>query len=134
MTSRLTLRHAAPLSIAALLAFGSHTLIADTGAPGQGPQGATASSPEVKVDDKTVNDFAKAFSSIQQINADLTSELEAASDPAVAQTLQQEAQSEMVEAVEEAGITVNDYNEIATRLQHDQRLAQRVQEAMGDQQ
>lgn len=155
MTSRFTLRHAAPLSsaartstpltpapllpvlgITALLSLGGPALAADAGgaASGQGPQGATASSPEVKVDDKTVGDFAEAFSSIQQINADLTSQLEAASDPAAAQTLQNEAQTEMVEAVEEAGITVNEYNEIATRLQHDQQLAQRVQDAMGEQQ
>jgi hypothetical protein len=154
MTSRFTLRHAASLTnaartsalmpapllpvlgIAALLSLGGNALAADAGgaAPAQDPQGPAASSSEVKIDDKTVGNFAEAFSSIQEINADLTSQLEATPDPAAAQTLQRQAQSEMVEAVEEAGISVHEYNEIATRLQQDQRLAERVQNAMADQQ
>ncbi|WP_296806605.1 DUF4168 domain-containing protein [Thiocapsa sp.] len=149
MTSRFTPRHAASLTaartsalmpatllpvlgLAALLSLGGNALAADAGGapPAQDPRGPAAYNPQVKIDDKTVDNFAEAFSSIQEINADLTSQLETASDPAVAQTLQREAQSKMVEAVDEAGISVQEYNEIATRLRQDQRLAERVQNAL----
>jgi hypothetical protein len=154
MTSQFTLRHAASLTnadrtpkllpapllpvlgLAGLLSLGGHALAADTAGepPAQDPRGQATYNPEAKIDDKTVDNFAEAFSSIQTINADLTSQLETAPDPAAAQMLQPEAQAAMVEAVDDSGISVQEYNEIAMRLQQDQRLAERVQDAMPGQQ
>lgn len=82
------------------------------------------------VDDSTVSNFADAFLSVQEISEDLTDKLSNAPSAEAAQSLQREAQDEMAQKVEEAGISVEQYNEIAISIRRDPKLAERVKTAV----
>jgi hypothetical protein len=98
------------------------------GAPGADFQ-APPSAP-MKVDDSAVSNFADAFLSVQEISEDLTEKLSNAPSAEAAQSLQREAQDEMAKKVEETGITVEQYNEIAIGMRRDPKLAERVKTAV----
>ncbi|MBK5940628.1 DUF4168 domain-containing protein [Halochromatium roseum] len=98
------------------------------GAPGAGFQAPTSA--PMTVDDSTVSNFADAFLSVQEISEDLTDKLSNAPSAEAAQSLQREAQDEMAQKVEEAGISVEQYNEIAISIRRDPKLAERVKTAV----
>ncbi len=101
------------------------------GNPAAGTQAAPPPpSAPLDVDDATVSDFADAFLSVQEISADLTEKLSEAPSAEAAQTLQREAQDKMAQTVEESGISVEQYNDIAVGMRRDQELAQRVKTAV----
>jgi len=87
--------------------------------PPQAPGGA-------EVDDQTLERFVQAYGEVQEIRRDLTSKLSNAQDQEQAQQLQQEAQTEMVGAVQDAGLSPDEYNRIASQMANDQELRQRV--------
>jgi hypothetical protein len=82
---------------------------------------------EVKLDQ-----FVDALSEIHIIRQTTAVELEAAADTEEAQRVQQEAQERMVEVVEESGLTVEEYNNIATMMSTNPELASRVHEKLED--
>lgn len=98
------------------------------GEPGTGFQ-APPSAP-MNVDDATVSNFADAFLSVQEMSEDLTEKLSEAPSAEAAQALQREAQDEMAQTVEESGISVEQYNEIAIGMRSDPKLAERVKTAV----
>ena len=49
-----------------------------------------------------------------------------------ARTIQQSAQEEMIAAVEDAGLTPQEYNSIIQQAQNDEELRNRLQEMTGD--
>lgn len=87
--------------------------------PPQAPGGA-------EVDDQTLERFVQAYGEVQEIRRDLTSKLSNAQDQEKAQQLQQEAQTEMVGAVQDAGLSPDEYNRIASQMANDQELRQQV--------
>ncbi|MFP4245607.1 MAG: DUF4168 domain-containing protein [Halochromatium sp.] len=105
------------------------------GAP-QGGAGDPAAAPpppaNLDVDDETVSEFADAFLSVQEISEDLTEELSDAPSAEAAQTLQREAQDKMAKSVEESGISVEQYNDIAVGMRQDPELAERVKTAVDE--
>ncbi len=134
----MTGEHLAPsLALAALLAT-TGSAFAQQGAAGgaQGSAGEPAAglqappSAPMKVDDATVSRFADAFMSVQDMSEDLTEKLSEAPSAEAAQTLQREAQEEMAQTVEESGISVEQYNEIAIGMRSDPKLAERVKTAV----
>ncbi|WP_417585722.1 DUF4168 domain-containing protein [Nitrincola sp.] len=70
--------------------------------------------------------FASVQSDLDTIRADYSARLEATSDQEQAAALQQEASQLMVEAVQEAGMDVETYNNIALALQSDPELRDEV--------
>lgn len=98
------------------------------GDPGAGYQ-APPSAP-MDVDDETVSNFADAFLSVQELSEDLTDKLSEAPDAEAAQSMQREAQDEMAQSVEESGLSVEQYNEIAIGMRQDPKLAERVKAAV----
>lgn len=76
--------------------------------------------------------FAKAREAVQEINETLTEQLGSVDNTAAAQSMQREAQQEMVGAVEQAGLSVQEYNDIAFAMQQDRSLAERVQQRLED--
>lgn len=86
------------------------------------PQQASAEN----VGGEKLDKFVDALAEISVIREAVAVELEAADDMEQAQKLQQEAQAEMIEAVETAGLTVEEYNQIATVMGSDPELAERV--------
>lgn len=78
------------------------------------------------VDDEMVEKFATAYASVQSIQEDYTQQLQEVEDRAKAQELQQEAQGEMLGAVEDHGLSVQEYNEMIAQMDQDPQLRERV--------
>lgn len=80
------------------------------------------------VTDEQLEQFASALDEIEGINDKFVEELEAAENQEEAQELQIEAQSQMVEAVEDSGLTVEEYNAIAYRMQNDPEVQEKIED------
>lgn len=97
------------------------------GAPPQGQPGAMEQQPGAQVDPQTLDRFVDAFVAVQHIREDFAERLQEVTDESEAQAMQQEAQQEMISAVEENGLNVEQYNEVAMALQSDPAMMQEVQ-------
>jgi hypothetical protein len=72
--------------------------------------------------------FAVAVVQIERINASVQQELQTIETPEEQQQMQQQAQAQMIQVIESEGMTVDDYNQIATAVQTDPNLAQRIEQ------
>ncbi|MGM0678122.1 MAG: DUF4168 domain-containing protein [Pseudomonadota bacterium] len=95
------------------------------GAPPPEQQGAMPGA-DVDLSEGTIDDFVDAFVEVQKVNEDFAQRLEDATDAEEAQALHQEAQEEMVQAVEDTGMNAEEYNEVAMALQNDPELLDQV--------
>jgi GTP1/Obg family GTP-binding protein len=101
------------------LGFGT-TGLAQT-PPAQSPQ------PEqIEVSDKELKQFVAAQSEVSGIQQDFSGRLQGVEDPNEAQTLRAEANEEMVQAVQDAGLDVESFNRIALAVRNDPELQQKV--------
>lgn len=82
------------------------------------------------VNDETLNKFADAYGKVQSIQQDFAKDLQQVSEESEAQELQRSAQDEMMEAVEDSGLSVTEYNEISVAVSADPELQARVRSAM----
>lgn len=80
------------------------------------------------VSDADLEKFVSAESKVNEIRDDFSQRLGQVDNQEEAQSLQLEAQEKMVEAVQDEGLDVGRYNEIATRIQTDPELQQRAQQ------
>jgi hypothetical protein len=80
----------------------------------------------LEVSDEKLQQFLAAAINVQDVQREYVAEIQAAEDPVQAETLREEAQEEMVTAVEESGLSVLEFNLIAQRLQSDAELVQRL--------
>jgi hypothetical protein len=80
--------------------------------------------------DEEVDAFADAVTAAAAVDEQWRPRIEAAGDVEEAQELMVQSQTEMVAAVEETGITDNDYNEIYAQAQTDPALADRILAAL----
>ncbi|MGM0676016.1 DUF4168 domain-containing protein [Ectothiorhodospira marina] len=118
------------VAIAGLLGVGSHAMAQQQGdfqgqqqqPPGMDQQQAP------QVDPQTLDRFVDAFVAVQRIRDDFSQQLQDVTDEAEAQSLQQEAQEEMISAVQDEGMSVDEYNQVAMSLQNDPAMLQQVQE------
>jgi len=85
-----------------------------------------------EVDEQSLQGFADAYAAVQDIRRELTQELSSAQDESQAREIQQQAQERMVRAVQDAGLTPQEYNQIAQQMNSDQELRERVQEALSE--
>jgi len=109
--------------LAAAFAFSS-TAIAQ-----QQRQGAQQQAPQnVDVSTSELQSFAEARTAITEIQQDYSQRLQNADDPEKANSLQQEANEEMIGAVQETGLDVESFNTIAMAIQNDPELQQQLQE------
>ncbi len=119
-------------TFAALALFGLGTAgIAHAAPEGAAPQGAAPpqqSQPGAaeEVTDAQLEQFVDAATEVQTVQQEYAAEIQATQEQAEAQSLRQEAQEKMVEAVEGSGLSVSEYNLIAQRLQQDQSLVERL--------
>ena len=100
------------------------------GAPQSAPQGAPAGQmggAQTEIAEEDLQKFVNADSAVGEIRDDFSQRLSKAENQEEAQSLQMEAQEKMVEAVQSEGLEIPKYNEIATRMQSDPALQQRVQ-------
>lgn len=80
----------------------------------------------VEVTEEKLEKFVDALSEITVIRQAAAAELESAADMERAEQVHREAQEQMIEAVEGAGLSVDEYNRIATRMGTDQDLSERI--------
>ncbi|MDX3775283.1 DUF4168 domain-containing protein [Chromatiaceae bacterium AAb-1] len=107
--------------LAGLATASTHSIAMQADAPQPAITEAT-----IDLSDANLLKFSIAMDSIQQIGAKYETEFQNAADPEQAQKLQQQAQSEMVAAVEAAGLTTEQYNAIAQQAQIDEALRKKI--------
>jgi hypothetical protein len=81
---------------------------------------------QAPVSDEKLEQFADAASTVREVRQEYSAEIQSTQDEEKAQSLRAEAQQKMVVVVQEAGLSVSDYNMIAQRLQSDGELMQRL--------
>ncbi len=80
----------------------------------------------IEYSDEQLENVANAYVSITEIRQDLQDGLTEVADEEQARALQQEAGADMVEAVEETGLAVDEYNEIVEESQVNGNLRNRL--------
>lgn len=125
-------------AIVAALLFGASAVAQDyeqgqgqgQGQQGQGQQGqAQQQQPEtIDVSDAQLEQFADAQTQIADIQEDFSGRLQDVEDPEKANELQREANEEMTAAVEDAGLDVESFNQIAMAIQNDPELQEKLSE------
>ncbi|TVQ41936.1 MAG: DUF4168 domain-containing protein [Wenzhouxiangella sp.] len=88
--------------------------------------------PQTEVNDQQLQQFAQAQVQISEIQQDFSARLQEVDDAERAHELQVQANEEMTEAVEEAGLDVQSFNEIAMAIQNDPELQQRLTAMLHD--
>jgi len=91
-------------------------------------QGWQQEQPSVDVGEQELDQFAEAFLAVQEIQTEISEELQAATDESEAQDLQRQAQEEMVSAVEDSGLSVEEYNQIAQLMNSDPEIRDGIME------
>lgn len=82
--------------------------------------------------DSELQSFASAAVKVHLISDAYTQKMGDARSQVEKQQLEQRASSEMVQAVENEGLTVDKYQDIAKRLETDRDLAERVRQKLAD--
>lgn len=118
------------LLAAAGLLFAAGTATAQGEAPGQAPTQAPTQAPDIDVSDQDVGNFADAYVAVQTINQEYAEKLQNVEEAEKATEMQQEARDKMEGAVEEAGLSLSDYQEIAQAAGQDEELRADIQEAV----
>ncbi|MFP4168651.1 MAG: DUF4168 domain-containing protein [Desulfonatronovibrionaceae bacterium] len=85
-----------------------------------------------EVSDSEANDFAEAFNAIRQIQEEFTQEAQGIEDDSEIRELQQTYEDKMIKEVENKGLTVQRYNEIAQAMQQDEDLRQKIEGKMSE--
>jgi glucose/arabinose dehydrogenase len=78
------------------------------------------------VSEEKLEQFVEALTEITMIRQTAAVELESAADMERAEQVHREAQEQMIEAVEKAGLSVDEYNRIATLMGTDPELSERI--------
>ncbi|AOS95971.1 hypothetical protein AUP74_00501 [Microbulbifer aggregans] len=74
--------------------------------------------------------FANAYRSIVILSQEYAPKLKAAADIQEAEAINQEAQGKMVSAIQNAGLSKEEYQQIATSLKADPKLVERVNQIL----
>lgn len=80
--------------------------------------------------DAQVDSFAEAMTDIQSLNEQYSARVAAEADETAKAALQQQMTAEMTAAVEGAGLTSEEYNQIAAAAQGDAELRARIGQSM----
>ena len=97
----------------------------------QSPPAAAAAKETVTsadVTDQEIEQFAKSYKEVSQIQKDTDKQLESVQDTAGAAKVKQEANQKMADAVQGQGMKVERFNLIARSLNQDATLKQRIQQ------
>ena len=113
---------AAAFGLAAALA-GAPALAYEQGGTYQQPGEPTQ---PAQVSEAKIDQFVDALTEISVIRNTAAAELETTTDTAEAQQIQMRAQEEMIQAVESAGLSVEEYNQIAALMGSDPELQQQI--------
>lgn len=108
-------------------------LVAVAADPGMDPQAETyqdlgGDAPGQTLDPQTKEQFVAAYVEIQDIQNVYSEKLQAAADEDQAREIQQQAQDEMIQAVENNGMSINEYNEVVGIISADPELRMEIEE------
>jgi GTP1/Obg family GTP-binding protein len=81
---------------------------------------------QIQVSDQQLQQFATAQAGISEVQEEFSAQLQQVEDPDKAQTLREQANEQMIQAVQDAGLDVESFNQIAMAVQNDQALQQRL--------
>ncbi|TCM58458.1 uncharacterized protein DUF4168 [Rhizobium sp. PP-F2F-G48] len=85
--------------------------------------------PQAAITDEKLKAFAVAYLQVDKVRQDYTQKIGTTTDAAAKQKLQNEANQQMIKAVETSpGMSLNDYKTIITAAQSDPTVARKVQE------
>lgn len=89
--------------------------------------------PEVApLDDKKIDQFADAYLAIEQIHVQTAKELKQTQDADASNTVKANAEARIIEAVEQSGLRLDEFNQIADLMALDvdlrQKIADRIQQ------
>ncbi|MDP1643452.1 MAG: DUF4168 domain-containing protein [Phenylobacterium sp.] len=115
---------------AAVFALGATAAQAQQTAPAPAPQQQAAPQAAGEITDEKVNSFALAMNQVSSLNQKYGAEIQAAPEGPARTEVQQKAAAEMSQAVEQAGLTPQEYNQIAQAAQNDAELRARIGQAM----
>lgn len=119
---------------AALAATSMHTMAQPTDAtaqpqtPTQAPALTQDAAPPV--DEKKVKKFVAAYTDVQEVRQDYSEKLQNVQDPEKAKNLQEKAHAKMDNAVEDNGLSVDEYRELAQQINENPALLTMVQEEL----
>jgi len=115
-------------TLSALLFAAPGVFAQEGGQPSQ--RGTPSQSAPAPVNEATIAKFADAMGKVQAIQQRVSQQLQGVENDEQARDLQMKAQDEMIAAVEGTGFTVEEYNNLANRMQQDPQLHQRVMERL----
>jgi hypothetical protein len=104
--------------------------------PAESPETDTESSSSATlIDDEKIEQFADAYVAVQTIQEKAASELQTAKDPATADKVKANAESDMIAAVQKSGLQVDEFNQIVETMTANadvrERVAAKLQERQG---
>jgi hypothetical protein len=122
------MKHAAIRLTALAAALGLLTTLSAAPALGQAepPQYEPPQQSKEQISEAKIDQFVTALNEVHTIRNDVATELESTQDAEQAQKVQQRAQQDMIEAVQDAGLSVEEYNQIASRMSSDPELQARI--------
>ncbi|GEM_PF-4645021 len=92
---------------------------------GTGPSG-----PDLDLSDKDIQKFAKAQNKVQSVREDYSGQLRNVEDTEKAREIQAQMQEEMLQAVKDAGMSAQKYNQVSQAAMQDEQLRKRIESAM----
>ncbi|WP_237057257.1 DUF4168 domain-containing protein [Microbulbifer sediminum] len=95
-------------------------------AQAQNGEAAAATAQKVSYSEPQLQSFADAYRAIVLLSREYAPKLKAAENIEQAEALNKEAQGKMVAAIQQAGLTKDEYQQIATSLKNDPELVQRI--------
>lgn len=101
---------------------------ADSSSGGEGSS-MEQEAPDIDVSDAEVQAFANAMVDVQELGQEWTEKMQETDNQEELSSMQEQAQKEMISAIESHDMTVEEYNEIATAAQQDPELAQKIEKA-----
>lgn len=130
MTSSTHSQRSILFAVLVALPFVWAPLVASASGTGAGETVAEAGG-STDISDADIEAFAAALTDVQEIGQAWTQRMQEAEDQEEIAAMREDARDEMAGAIEDHGLTVEEYNEIATAAQDDPELAQRIQQAAG---
>lgn len=130
IANRFSIRHL-QAGIAALLLAAPFAAVQAQEDPSQQYTPPPAQQENLAVTDDMLENFAQAVTTVQGVQQEYSAEIQSTQDASEAQSLREEAQRKMVDAVENTGLSVSEYNLISQRLQSDPALAERFEDVRG---
>lgn len=77
-----------------------------------------------------ISAFARAQAQVMEIEQEFSAQFAEAGDPAEQQAIMEEANEKMLDVIEQEGLSIEVFNQIATQAQTDSELQQQLNEAM----